>query len=209
VPSPAHKLINPPAALTRDQRAELTDLLERTDTEDPEDEDLDALRAYFERYPELYDQVGNVARIVRDHIASLITARPVTREAIRRASENMRQSLALPTDSAVEKLLVEHCVTAHVLYFSLLNEYTTSDKMNFTLEEINFWERRLTIAENRFLRTVESLARVRNLAIPVLQVNIAQTQTNIAGGAPPDAEAPTRIVDQPPPSAHTARNASP
>jgi len=36
-------------------------------------------------------------------------------------------------------------------------------------------------ALHRFLAAVKTLALVRRLAIPVLQVNLAQQQTNIAG----------------------------
>ena len=51
---------------------------------------------------------------------------------------------------------------------------------------VDFWERRLSLAERRHLRACETLARVRKLLMngPVLQVNIASQggqQVNVAG----------------------------
>ena len=47
-----------------------------------------------------------------------------------------------------------------------------------------YWDRRLNSAQQRYLRAVETLARVRRLAmVTPLQVNIGGQQVNVAGGS--------------------------
>ena len=49
---------------------------------------------------------------------------------------------------------------------------------NTTIVQADFWERRLSAAQRRFLRATETLARVRRLQLPAVQVNIAERQLN-------------------------------
>ena len=49
-----------------------------------------------------------------------------------------------------------------------------------TLAQADFWERKLNHAQHRYLRAVETLARVRKLNISI-QVNVAQNQI-VTGG---------------------------
>lgn len=44
----------------------------------------------------------------------------------------------------------------------------------------DFYQRRMDAANKRFLAAVKALAVVRKLAVPVLQVNIAKKQVNVA-----------------------------
>jgi len=48
-------------------------------------------------------------------------------------------------------------------------------------------QRRITRSQRRYLDAILALAKVRRLALPVVQVNVAEKQVNIgalAGGAP-------------------------
>ena len=55
---------------------------------------------------------------------------------------------------------------------------------SISLEKARFWEGRLNAAQRRFLRAMETLARVRKLKLPPVQVNIAapgSQQANVMG----------------------------
>jgi len=71
------------------------------------------------------------------------------------------------------------------------------------LEEADYWDRYLTTAQNRFLRAVEALARVRRLArnTPALQINIAGEggkQVNVQGEVTgKDTQPPTGAGSEP------------
>jgi hypothetical protein len=63
------------------------------------------------------------------------------------------------------------CVDVERRYSDILGE-------SVTLAVGDFWERRLTMAQRRYLRALETLARVRRLALPAVQVNIGAQQVN-------------------------------
>ncbi len=50
------------------------------------------------------------------------------------------------------------------------------------IAQADWWERRMTAAQGRYRRAVESLARVRRLTHPsALQINVGERQVNVAG----------------------------
>ena len=40
---------------------------------------------------------------------------------------------------------------------------------------------RVDAAQNRYLKAVKTLAQIRKLGVPVVQINVAAQQTNVAG----------------------------
>jgi hypothetical protein len=50
--------------------------------------------------------------------------------------------------------------------------------------QVEHYQRRLDHAHRRYLSALKALALVRKLALPVLQVNIAKKQVNVAGVVP-------------------------
>ena len=51
--------------------------------------------------------------------------------------------------------------------------------------EAQFYQRRLSLAQSRYLSAIRTLAQVRRLQVPAVQVNIAREQLNVAAlGAP-------------------------
>ena len=170
----------PPPELTPGERNDLLTLLSRADTEEPSEADLSELRQYLNRFPELRHQVGSLAAIASDRLITLTTTRPFVYQAIVHVAQDLRHKLTRPGDTAVEHLIIEQCIIAHMLHYTLHMQYLelTGDP-DTPLQDLAFWEKRLTVSQHRFLRALESLARVRNLAIPLMQINIAKEQTNI------------------------------
>ncbi len=58
--------------------------------------------------------------------------------------------------------------------------YASADGLS--IKQADFHQRRIDRAHGRFLSAVRTLATVRKLALPVLQVNIARRQVTVAGG---------------------------
>ena len=52
---------------------------------------------------------------------------------------------------------------------------------DMSITQADYFQRRIHRAHQRFLSAVETLARVRKLAGPTLQLNIARNQVNMAG----------------------------
>jgi hypothetical protein len=101
------------------------------------------------------------------------------REAILRKLELLREVLAGPNPTPVEKLLVERAVTCWLqVQFA---ELRVAQAKNPTIAQGDYQQRLIDRAHRRYLSALKTLALVRKLALPVLQVNIAKKQVNVAG----------------------------
>ena len=54
------------------------------------------------------------------------------------------------------------------------------------MKQAEYYQRRMNHAHKRYLSALKTLALVRKLAVPVLQMNIAKKQVNVAGACPVD-----------------------
>ena len=99
-------------------------------------------------------------------------------EATRAQMDEVRKELEGPAPSPTEHLLAER---AAICWF-VLNLYETkySQSKELTIRQSEFQLRRIDSAHKRFLSAVATLARVRKLALPTLQVNIGANQVNVA-----------------------------
>ena len=95
--------------------------------------------------------------------------------------------LGMEEASPMDRLLIENIIThkLRLVYVEFgYNQALTQGA------QVEYWDNLLTTTQNRFLRAVESLARIRRLGINThtLQLNIAQAggqQVNFAGGVKP------------------------
>ena len=96
----------------------------------------------------------------------------------------MRTDLGYQDAPLLEQLLIEHVALAWLDYDTLVIRYAQKTTESHTTEAGLYWDRRLNSAQQRYLRAVEMLARVRRLAmVTPLQVNIGGQQVNVAGGS--------------------------
>jgi hypothetical protein len=100
-------------------------------------------------------------------------------EAMQKKLELMRTELLGPNPTPVERILVERIVACW-LQVQDADLRAAQGQKDATLRWADFHQRRMDAANKRFLAAVKALATVRKLAVPVLQVNIAKRQTNIA-----------------------------
>jgi hypothetical protein len=103
-------------------------------------------------------------------------------ESVTRKLDLMRTELGGPTPTALERLLVDRIVTCWLHLHHLEVVYANKDSM--ALELGAYYQHSLSAAHKRYLAAIKALAAVRKLAVPVLQVNIARKQVNVAGARP-------------------------
>ena len=101
------------------------------------------------------------------------------RESLTRKLDLLRDELAGPSPTPLERLLVERIVACWLHLHHL--EAIYSGKEGMSLDLGSYFQRCITSAQKRYLAAIKTLALVRKLAIPVLQVNIARKQVNVAG----------------------------
>lgn len=98
---------------------------------------------------------------------------------------DLRNGLTLESDGPLERLLIEQIIACQMDYTYISAGYAQHAT---TLNITNAWQQALTASEGRYLRSIETLARVRKLAQRTpLQINIGGQQINTVttGGQPP------------------------
>lgn len=161
----------------RDAIVEIMDRAQQGDTST-----LPALRTMLVGNSEVAEYCGNlVNRVQRKLLDQFIGAdNLLMREAILRKMELLLAELAGPNPSPVERLLAERIVACW-LHVHLLELGAAGTFNGGTFEQGTFYQRCIDRAHRRYLSALKTLAMVRKLAVPVLQVNIAaQQQVNVA-----------------------------
>ena len=102
-----------------------------------------------------------------------------TKETLREDISDVAAKLAGPTPSPIERMLADIAATcwfAYRLHEAQYADNVTSEGMSFAQSE--HAQRRIDRAHRRFLNTIKTLATVRRLAVPAVQINVARQQVN-------------------------------
>jgi hypothetical protein len=102
-----------------------------------------------------------------------------TKSAISDDIAELAAELAGPTPTPVERVLANTAATCWFAFRMHEAQYAgniTADGMSLAQSE--HAQRRMDRAHRRFLNTVKTLATVRRLALPALQINVARQQVN-------------------------------
>jgi hypothetical protein len=141
---------------------------------------LPTLREWLDEHPQVAQDFGDLAKISRDSLVKAIsgTKNLLLPEVIQRKMHAMRQELAGSEPSPVERLLVERIVLCwlHLHYAETLY---AQNMQELTLRQAEFHQKRITMAHNRYLSAIRTLAQVRRLGVPAVQVNVGEQQVNI------------------------------
>jgi hypothetical protein len=164
---------------------ELKALIKGTYKSNPTKEDRQALAAAFDKYPEMTQIVGNLARGVREiRIKKLGEHNHFLQESVIRTMDTIERELGYEQAPMASRLLIEQVLASWADLAVVQSRHTDLLASSHSMKEGEYWDARLTRAQTRYLRALETLARVGRLSrvVPV-QVNIAAQggqQINIA-----------------------------
>jgi hypothetical protein len=105
------------------------------------------------------------------------------REGLQQQTDDLCAGLLQAGDTPLERLLVDRIVMCW-LQVQQADALYAQNAGSLSLQWSEFCQRRLDRTHRRFLSACKTLATVRKLAVPALQVNIGENQVNIAQGAP-------------------------
>jgi len=157
---------------------ELRALLKRCDGKRPKAEDLAVLRQVL-ALPDMW-RAYDLADQAAERVIGTMEGSAFVKEAMRANYDGKRRELSLPTDGPLERSLVEHVALCWMRLQVEEQYYTRKGTISRTVAQGDYDDRHLAAAQRRYLRAVETLARVRRLRLPALQVNIAEKQVNVA-----------------------------
>jgi hypothetical protein len=144
---------------------------------------LPALRQLLQE-PAIVDLCGgDLARPIERFLIDRAAGKNLAfKEAPTRKLELMRNELTGPAPTPLERLLVERIVTCWLHLYDTQLGFVQNREL--TITQADYQQRAIDRCQRRYLAAIKALAQVRKLAVPVLQVNIARKQVNVAGGAP-------------------------
>ncbi len=161
-------------------RENIKALLERCDRKLPARGDLDTLRQLL-ALPGMwraYDLAHNAALQAIEKTNSTEGGRVVMRANYNGLCRDLGQDDATP----LEQGLIAHVALCWLRLQVIEQQYSNVMAESVTLPQGDYWEHRLSAAQRRYLRACETLARIRKMQLPTLQVNIGQQQVNVAKG---------------------------
>jgi predicted NBD/HSP70 family sugar kinase len=163
-------------ALAVDEVAQLIQRAEQGDTQA-----LPALRQWLDAHPDFWEGVADLAQMTQDTLVQMIRGEEnlFTHEIHQRKLRAMYQELAGSALSPLEALLVERIVICwlHLHHAEGLYVQHVGD---LTPRQADFHQRRISKAHSRYLSAIRTLAQVRRLGVPAVQVNIGAQQVNVA-----------------------------
>lgn len=173
-------------AKTTDPHAEIAQLLERASTGD--ETTVPRIRELL-KSPEAVGLLGGelAEQVLLAFTRHMAGKNVGFREATRRKLELLRAELAGNNPTPVERVLVERVLACWLQVQDA--ELRAAQATDATIKQADFHQRRMDATNRRLLAAVKTLALVRKLAVPVLQVNIAKKQVNVAANAVVSADA--------------------
>jgi hypothetical protein len=162
------------------------DVVQQAYKKNPKEKDLAELRKWLNEFPELWHIIFDASRLIEENFVRNMVQERAAIIALHKNIEEIRNGLAYNKSSMMEMLLIDNIVVSWLSVQYATYQMTTRMNQEEKIVILEFWERRLTAAQKRYLRACETLTRVRRLmsAKPNVQVNIAANggqQVNVAG----------------------------
>jgi hypothetical protein len=128
------------------------------------------------KQPHILEVFGNAANHAEKALIRKFASKNLAaEEGLRLKMDCLRVELVGPTPSPLERLLAERIAVCwlHVNYLEAI--YGSHD--NMTLDQGMYYQKSIDRAHKRYLSAIKTLAVIRRLALPVLQVNIAKSRS--------------------------------
>jgi hypothetical protein len=85
----------------------------------------------------------------------------------------------------MEKMLIENVITAWLRVQWLEFLITARMSGEFRIPAMEFWQKSLATAQRSYLAACETLAKIRKMKLPNIQLNIGDKQINVVGDLKP------------------------
>lgn len=139
----------------------------------------------FDAHPAAWEFIANLGLGARrawvDLVASTVDNDPLFRRALERSLAALKQEVSGPAPSVLERLLAERIAVCWLGVEFAEEELARYNQQGGSLAHQRFYEERLDRVQRRYLNAIRSLAQVRRLPAPSIQVNVGSQQLNVAG----------------------------
>ena len=171
----------------KDTPDELLNLVERCYKENPNKRDLQELRDYLDEKPHLFRAVLDMGKVVQARLIEVFVLPPAGQIGIEAQIKKIRKEMAYDQSQILECLLIDNIINCWLrLQWVEMQLTGLVNTEQVSIRVVEYWEKRLSASQRRYLRVCETLARIRKLTrnTPVFQMNFATEkgqQVNVAG----------------------------
>jgi hypothetical protein len=157
----------------------MIDIIRRVDVAKPTKDDKAALERLLQEQPAVWRAAGDLMEFTASKMINNSRGTYALKRSMSVGWEQIQKDMARPGDGELERLLIQQVALSwmKLAYTEYLHESYLTDG-NTTIKQCDFWERRLSAAQRRYLRATETLARVRRLQLPAVQINVGAQQVN-------------------------------
>ncbi len=146
---------------------------------------LPALRAYLDEHPGFWQSMGDMAHVTQTEcINRMFGDDELMKACVTRSLDALVRELEGPTPSPLETILAQQ-VALDRLYLQKMEYQLDHPDRERTRSQREYDDRRVTKSHARHMKAIKTLAQVRKLLGPTVQVNIARQQVNVATGGVP------------------------
>jgi hypothetical protein len=168
--------------ISREELEKFADVVARAyKTDKPAKEDLQFIRKTLSNNPMLSKAVFGLVESVQDLIIKNMTGMKPAEIALEEYTLRVRDQMGYNDAPIMEQLLIENIITCWLRVNWIESQLSMFMGRQMRFAELEFWERRLSMAQRRYLAACESLAKIRKMKVPALQLNIGEKQINVAG----------------------------
>jgi valyl-tRNA synthetase len=152
----------------------------------PSNEDVDRLRRLLVSIPAVWPLAIHMMPLIQQTLIEKMS-NCVSRACMLAEMDILEKQLDYDAAPPLERLLIEHILTVRLRLIHAETCYNNAVvNQSITFKTGEYWDSLLSSTQARFLRAIETLARVRRLArnTPALQINIAREggqQVNVQG----------------------------
>lgn len=170
-------LEGPITAKAEQVRAKFRVLLDKTNKENPHPKDVKALSNLLSdnRKLELWRDIASAGYLAELTVIENARATTAVKECWKHRLQVLKKDLCSDGAPMLEELLIQHAALCWLRLTLAELSYSGVMKRSINLTLGLYMEKRLTMAQKRFTRACETLARIRKLSrnTPALQFNIA------------------------------------
>ena len=153
------------------------DTLEKADKKKPTKKVREELQTVLEENPGVWRYMGDLARLTQEKLIENTKGTYGVRESLRAGLESIQSDLGYEDSGPLERLLIQQVAIAWLDYYKTLWYHESNLESGVSLRIAAYWGKRLNGAHRRYMRAINTLARVRKMG-PCVQINIASEQVN-------------------------------
>jgi len=140
-----------------------------------------SLRKLMNDVPGAWERAGNLAIKAENALVSVAAGKDeILREALTKKLATLKEEIAGGTP--LERLLGERIVACW-LNLHYIDALYANRLSNISWAESEYFQRRQERANRQYLSAIRTLAQVRRLLVPAVQVNIGAQQLNVANAS--------------------------